>query len=152
MKFSQLISGLCGALFLTAVHETLRVTLPQAPRMDRLGKEGLTKILSALNVSPPQDSSVLHTATLAGDILANTLYYSLIPMPPAHKLWTRSWALGLLAGSGALVLPRPLGLNPKHSNRAPKTQVLTVAYYLSGALVTALTFRTIATENRTLAI
>lgn len=145
MKTSNtLISGLSGALALTAIHETLRNTQPNAPRMDRLGKEGLVKILPALGVQPPRQSSTLHNVTLAGDIMVNTLYYSLIPTPSRKNLWIRSTGLGLLAGLGALALPKPLGLGPQDSNRTSKTKALTIAVYLSGALFTGLTYRALS--------
>lgn len=144
----KLLSGLTGALTLTAVHETLRKTQPNAPRMDHLGEQSLVKILSDLNIQPPRQSSTLHNITLASDVVANTLYYSLIPTSSVKELWVRSAGLGLIAGVGALVLPKPLGLNPQESNRTPKTQALTLALYLSGAVVTALTFRILSGKGR----
>jgi hypothetical protein len=49
----------------------------------------------------------------------------------------RGAALGLAAGLGALLLPKPLHLNEAYSNRTPRTQAMTVAYYLIGSLVAA---------------
>lgn len=145
MKISnKLISGLTGALVLTVIHEALRTTQSNAPRMDRLGKQSLIKILPALGIQPPRQSSTLHNVTLAGDVVSNALYYSLIPTSSHRHLWIRSATLGLLAGVGALVLPKPLGLDPQDSNRTSKTQALTVAVYLSGALITAFTYRALS--------
>ncbi len=138
------LSGLTGALILTAIHETLRYVQSNAPRMDSLGKQALLKILSALDIQPPRDASTLHYVTLATDVVSNALYYSLIPASSPKKLWKRSIGLGLLAGLGALVLPKPLGLSPQASNRTTKTQVLTVMLYLGGALATGLTYRALS--------
>jgi hypothetical protein len=45
--------------------------------------------------------------------------------------------LGVAAGLGALFLPKPLHLNEEYSNRTPRTQAMTVGYYLIGSLVAA---------------
>lgn len=144
----KLLSGLTGAVVLTGIHEILRKTQPNAPRMDRLGEQSLVKILSELNIKPPRQSPKLHNVTLAGDVMGNALYYSLIPASSDKELWVRSVSLGAIAGLGALVLPKPLGLNSQNSNRTLKTQVLTVALYLSGALVTALTSSILSGKGR----
>ena len=149
MKLSdKLLSGLTGALTLTLIHETVRTNQSNAPRMDLLGKQSLVKIVSAMGVQPPRNPSTLHTITLAGDILANTLYYSFIPTSSEKKLWKRCAGLGILAGAGAVVLPKHLGLSSEASNRTSKTQVLTVMLYSTGALVTALTSLILSDKGR----
>jgi hypothetical protein len=45
--------------------------------------------------------------------------------------------LGLTAGLGAVLLPKPMGLNPKHSNRTVETQIMTVSLYVIGGIVAA---------------
>lgn len=134
----SLLSGLSGATALTVLHETLRARQSQAPRMDQLGKQALVKFLPRINGHLAPSSSTLHQTALVGDILSNTLYYSLIPTASRRKLWWRSVGLGILAGWGALVLPKPLGLDPRASQRTRQTKLLTLALYLSGALVTGL--------------
>ena len=139
----KLSSSLVGALVLTLLHETLRKTQPNAPRMDQLGKQGLIKIADYLEVTLPKKPSTLHNITMAGDIAANALYYSLVPGASGSHWRKRSLFLGLVAGIGALVLPKPLGLNPQESNRTRQTQLLTVGLYLSGALVTGFAYQTL---------
>lgn len=86
MKISpKFVSGLIGALALTAFHEILRKKQHNAPRMDKLGKQSLTKILSSLDLQPPRDTSTMHNVTLVADVLGNALYYSMIPRAPEKK-------------------------------------------------------------------
>ncbi|GAB3823275.1 hypothetical protein GCM10028895_29990 [Pontibacter rugosus] len=72
---------------------------------------------------------------LAGDVLSNSLYYSLAGT--GKDAWWRGAILGATAGAGAVLLPGPLGLGEEPSNRTTKTQAMTVGYYLLGGLVAA---------------
>ncbi len=59
----------------------------------------------------------------------------------AHRLPSRRCTggrgLGLAAGAGALVLPKPLGLGEAPKSRRPATRIMTVAWYLIGGLAAA---------------
>jgi hypothetical protein len=83
------------------------------------------------------DDVRLGREALAGDLVANTAYYALVGAGDRRHVWTRGLALGLLAGLGAIVLPRHVGLgDPPHAGR-PDTQLMTMAWYLTGGLVAA---------------
>ena len=125
------ISGLAGALAVTAVHETVRRFYPNAPRMDILGMRAIAKGLRYAGQTPPNDDK-LHTWSLVGDIVSNGLYYSLVG---GKKAWWRGSLLGTAAGIGGVLLPGPMGLGAAPSNRTRETQALTVGYYLLGGLV-----------------
>jgi hypothetical protein len=127
--------GLAGAVVLTVVHETLRKFVPDAPRMDVLGMRSISKLMEKADQEPPQDKEELHNWALAGDVLSNSLYYSLTGT--GKNAWWRGAALGAAAGAGALLLPGPLGLGEEPSNKTTKTQVMTVSYYLLGGLIAA---------------
>ena len=127
--------GLAGAVVLTVVHETLRRFVPDAPRMDVLGMRSISKLMEKADQEPPKDKEELHNWALAGDVLSNSLYYSLAGTGKS-ALW-RGVALGAAAGAGALLLPGPLGLGEEPSNKTTKTQVMTVSYYLLGGLIAA---------------
>lgn len=130
-----LVSGLVGALVLNAVHETVRHLRPvDAPRMDILGERGLRRLLFQAN-APQPDKQSAYVLTLAGDVLSNGLYYSLVGT--GRGVWWRGVALGLAAGIGGVVLPGPMGLGDGPSNRTPQTKAMTIAWYLLGGLVTA---------------
>lgn len=120
---------------LTIVHETMRKFVPDAPRMDVLGMRSISKIMQAADEEPPKDKEELHNWALAGDVVSNSLYYSLAGT--GRDAWWRGAILGAAAGAGAVLLPGPLGLGEEPSNRTTKTQAMTVGYYLLGGLVAA---------------
>lgn len=127
--------GLAGACVVTAVHETMRRVNPDAPRMDVLGMRSISKLMHKADLEPPQDQDKLHTWALVGDVVSNSLYYSLAGT--GKSAWWRGAVLGAAAGAGAVLLPGPLGLGEKPSNKTTETQVLAVGYYLLGGLVAA---------------
>jgi len=128
------MAGLAGAVTVTLIHETMRRIDPDAPRMDILGMRAIAKIMNAADVEPPAEDK-LFGITLAGDIVSNAAYYSLIGA--GKDAWLRGSLLGLAAGVGGVVLPGPLGLGTEPSNRTTKTKVMTVAWYFLGGLATA---------------
>jgi hypothetical protein len=134
------IAGASGAAVLTLVHETGRHLIDDAPRMDVLGKRALRALRHQVGAAEV-DGSSLHRQTLAGDLVANSLYYSLVGSGPTASLLTRGVTLGALAGIGALVLPRPMGLGDPPSIESHRNRVLTVAYYTLGGIVAAATAR-----------
>ncbi|WP_029215335.1 hypothetical protein [Kallotenue papyrolyticum] len=131
-----LLSGAAGALSLNLIHETARHTLPHAPQVQALGMRALAKTFRAAGERPPHRDR-LYWLTLAGDLLANGLYYSLVAADEPRRIWRRGLLLGTAAGMGAVFLPQPMGLGRQPGAKAPLTQLLTVLWYLSGGLVAA---------------
>lgn len=132
-RIQHLTGGLAGALVLTLAHETARRLRPaDAPRLDVLGMRGLRKLLGQAH-APQPGPDTLFNLTMAGDIISNTLYYSLIDTG-RHAL-TQGLLFGLAAGVGGVVLPGPLGLGTAPSGRTPQTKAMTVAWYTLGGLV-----------------
>jgi hypothetical protein len=129
----SLAAGFAGALALNVLHETVRHLRPEdAPRMDVLGMRGLRKMLGKAQ-APQPDEDTLFGLTMAGDVLSNGLYYSLVGS--GRQAMRRGLLLGLAAGVGGVVLPGPMGLGEAPSNRTPQTQFMTVAWYTVGGLV-----------------
>jgi hypothetical protein len=133
---AALEGGLAGSLALSILHETIKRLDPDSPRMDLLGMEAIAKTLKKADSEVPEDRN-LFIATLIGDIISNSIYYSLAGIGKKKNTAIRGGLLGLAAGLGAIVLPRYLGLNPENSNRTSKTKVYTAALYLTGGLVAA---------------
>jgi hypothetical protein len=131
-----LASGFIGAAALTAVHQAGRRYIDDAPRMDVVGMRAFDRLFRLAGAEPPQGER-LYALTMAGDLVSNGLYYSAIGGGGSGAVWPRAVTLGLAAGLGAVALPEPLGLGkPPHFDRV-RTRLLTVAWYLSGALVAA---------------
>ena len=122
--------GLAGACAATLLHETVKRIIPEAPRLDLLGMNAISK------GSNTKNQKKLFALALAGDILTNSLYYSLSGVGKEKNLWIKSSLLGLAAGLSAVVLPGPLGLNEKHTNKKISTKIITVGLYIAGAIVT----------------
>ena len=133
-----LASGVAGAVALTAVHETARRTIPRAPRMDVIGRRGIAKSMYALGTEPPKGPR-LQASALVGDLVSNSLYYSLIGIGREDRKSTlrRGLLLGLAAGLGAVFLPPVLGLGRQPGRRGPLTHLLTVTWYTIGGLTAA---------------
>ena len=134
--FQNWIGGLAGAITLNLLHETVRRVDKDAPRIDLIGEEGLNKTIEAAGGDPLTGNS-LYAATLAGDLLSNSAYYSLIGSGKDKHLITRGAIVGLTAGIGALKLTKSMGLSDAPVTRTSKTKLMTVGYYLAGGLVTA---------------
>ena len=133
---SAIGGGFVGAAALTLLHETLRRVNADAPRMDLLGMEAISKSLEAAHVPVPNEDN-LFNITMVGDIISNSLYYSVASIGDEKKVLLRGILLGLAAGFGAVYLPKPLGLNESPSNRTAETKLMTVGLYAFGGLAAA---------------
>jgi hypothetical protein len=137
-------SGLVGACALTLVHETARRFIDDAPRMDVLGMRALSKAARAVDVEPPVP---LHEAALVGDLVSNSLYYSLVGAGSRREALRNGALLGLAAGLGAVYLPGPLGLGRQPTEDSPQTQLMTVAWYLVGGLAAGAAYSALASDE-----
>ncbi len=129
----SLVSGLAGAVALTAVHQAARTISPDAPRMDVVGMRALARGGLVDDSSPASAHKGIYRAALAGDLICNTAYYSLATS------YTRGAAMGLLAGLGALLLPQRLGLGAPPKSDLLSNQIMTVAWYVVGGITAAAT-------------
>lgn len=135
MKLSSAIGGgIAGAITLTLIHETVRRSISNAPRMDLLGMEAIAKTLDSVDAEVPKEDK-LFKITMAGDIVSNALYYSLTGIGKGEQAVLRGAFLGLAAGIGAVYLPKPLGLNAAPAGRTIQTKVMTFALYTIGGVV-----------------
>jgi hypothetical protein len=139
-------SGLAGAVALTLVHETARRVIPHAPRVDVIGVRALSRPIRAAGYQPPHYNR-LHNAALAGELVSNGAYYSLVGAGDRTHAWQRGAVLGLIGGLGAVLLPPVLGLGQQPHRKTPWTQVMTVAWYVLGGLAAAATYQAVARED-----
>lgn len=136
----NLLGGLAGAVTLNFLHETYKRLDSKAPRVDLVGEEALSKTMEHLDYEAPAGNS-LFTVTLIADVISNALYYSLIGVGNKKNIMRRAAVLGTMAGIGAVVLTKPLGLSDAPVTRSSRTKALTVILYLTGALTAGFTIR-----------
>ena len=132
---SSVAGGLAGALSVRLMQEILRKVDPTAPRLDLLRKQAALKIADKIN-GKPLDVKNVNRFTTAGDIIGNTLYFSLTATAGKKALPVGS-LLGLGMGAGALTLPAKLGLNSYFVSGTRKRKFMTMGMYLLGGLVAA---------------
>ncbi|PWS26889.1 hypothetical protein DHW03_12750 [Pedobacter yonginense] len=131
-----LLADFAGAAALNILHETVRRFDKDAPKVHRIGEEALSKSLHKMNLSAPTGDH-LYLATLASDLVSNSLYFSAIGYGKDKNVYLKGALAGLTAGFGAISLPSKLGLDDAPVTRTDKTKILTVSWYLIGGLVTA---------------
>ncbi len=102
--------------------------------MDIVAMRGIARLLTRLDVRIPSNR-VLHRLALAGDLLANSAYYAAVAYGRAERAPLRGAVLGTLAGLGALVLPRRIGLGEPPFSAEQRNRVMTVGWYLVGGVV-----------------
>jgi hypothetical protein len=132
--------GVAGAAVLTLIHESLKKAIPGAPRMDLLGMNAMSKGLKVIGAKTPRERK-LYGWSLTGDIISNSIFYSFAGIGKKENAVARGAALGLVAGLGAVLLPKPLGLEERHSARSLETKLMTVGLYVVGGLVAAAVMR-----------
>jgi len=143
---SSIGGGIAGALALTLLHQILKQTDSDAPRMDLLGMQALKKGINELNQPMPDDKN-LYQIALVSDIVSNAIYYSLGVAGKKKYIWPKGALAGITAGLGAVFLPKSLGLNPAYSSRTLRTKAFTTGIYLLGGLVASAVAKKI--ESRT---
>ena len=65
--------GVAGAAALTLLHETIKKTVPNAPRMDLLAMNALSKGLKIVGARTPNERK-LYGLSLTGDLLSNSIF------------------------------------------------------------------------------
>jgi hypothetical protein len=137
-------AGLAGAIVLTVTHQVLQKIFKDAPRMDLMAEEAVIKLADKADAHIPEKN--LYGVTMAGDIVANTLYYTLAALGKSKAATMRGGLLGLIAGIGGFVLPKHLRLNNAYSNRTPATRLMTTAIYTLGGLVSGKVLKALSTR------
>ena len=136
MSIRSTLGGLAGACTLTLLNESVKKLDKDAPRMDLLGMNAVARLMKGNNILT-QTAGKLFPIALAGDLVSNSLYYSMADTGDKKNTLVRGALLGLGAGLGAVVLPKTLGLNDDATTRTLKTKVLTVTWYVIGGLAAA---------------
>lgn len=133
--YKKILAGLGGAIALNILHETIRKNFDNVPEINKLGEEALMKITehTPINITGKDN---IYAATLVGDIVSNGIYY-------ATTATKSDMTSGLLAGIGAVALPKSLGLNEDPVAETTQKKLMTIGYYLFGAIVTRVIYNKI---------
>jgi hypothetical protein len=142
MKLSSAIGGLAGACALTIINQVVAKLDSKAPRLDLLGMNAVAKFVKSPKSAPFLVQKLL-PMSVAGDLVSNSLYYAMAGSKSKQQTLIRGLLLGLGAGIGAVALPKQMGLDPSPTNLTTKTQGLTIAWYVLGGLVAAMTISAI---------
>ena len=135
MNAKNFLAGLGGAIVLNLLHESLKKKKMDTPRIDLVGEEALQKTLGYFGTKI-ENKDTLYKATLASDLISNATYYSMIGNS-TENVWGKAVSLGLVAGIGAVMVPKEIGLDKKPVAKNNQVKAMTVGYYLVGALATA---------------
>ncbi|ALR30574.1 hypothetical protein ATE47_08555 [Chryseobacterium sp. IHB B 17019] len=127
--YKKILAGLGGAIAVNLLHEAIRKNFDNAPQINKVGEEALNKALDKVDMKITNPDQ-LYAATLAGDVIGNGIYYATTATSGFNM------ASGLLMGLGTVALPEKLGLDDSPVASTTEKKVMTVAYYLFGAIVT----------------
>ena len=125
--WKRLIAGFGGAIALSVVDKFMKKRVPGAPDFEEVGEEVVDKSLEKVNLGIKDFSKVSSIAS-ASDIVKNGLYYSFTP-------FKMNSIVGALGGLGTMILPKKLGLDNTPIAGDDKKKMMTVGYYVIGALV-----------------
>ena len=114
--------------------------------MDMLGMQAIEKGFRALHAQPPQGLAMYELA-LAGDLVSNAMYYSMVAQGKPEDALRRGAMLGLAAGISAVVLPKRIGLQPQ-INRTAATHAMTIGWYLLGGLAAGAAYQVLSKFTR----
>lgn len=131
--YKKILAGLGGAIALNLLHEIVRNNFDHVPEVNKVGEEALNKSLETVDMKIT-DKDQLYAATLGGDVISNGIYYA------ATATSGFNLVSGVAAGVGAVMLPEKMGLDDSPVAGSTQKKLMTVGYYLFGAVVTKLIY------------
>ena len=140
MMWKRLIAGFGGAIALSMLHEYVKKNMNEVPEFDEVGEEAIDKSLEKVNLQV-KDPDKLYNTTVVGDVLTNGLYYAFTPF----KFNTM---IGALGGLGAIVIPKKLGLDNTPVAGTDKKKMMTIGYYIFGAMVAGTIYKTLTWKRK----
>jgi hypothetical protein len=146
MNTAPIAGQLAGTSALNAINENVKIANTQKPRLDLLGMNLLSKLLQSVS-NKTIFRSRMFVWTLAGDLLGNILYYSL--MGGKQKgLWWRGTLLGFLTGAGSVLFRRYPGNTVEYNTRTTKNKLITTLFYLVGGLAASALTRVLTNKEQ----
>lgn len=138
----NLIAGAIGAVVLNAIHGLAKKMIKDAPKIDEIGNEGVSKAMESIGLTSPSEQFVDSTTTTF-NLVTNTLSYRLIGEYNSKNLLLFGALHGLAVGFGTLSLSKTLDLDETPVAKTILTQCLTVTWYVLGGIATATALKVI---------
>jgi len=117
--------------------------MPHPPRVDIVGMRSVAKLARAAGTEPPGH---LRSTALAGDILSNSLYYSLTGVFGRRNAILTGACIGIAAGVGLLVLSPALGVGNAEVNRTTGTQIAAAGMYFTSGIIAGALYEALADD------
>jgi hypothetical protein len=140
-------SGIVGATSVALLNYLGSRYLPRAPRLDILGLQLAAAAFDKVGIRPPRGLPMKILA-LVGSLVSNSMFYGLVGLGTPRTAWLRGAALGLAMGVGVLTLPAALGVGERETGRPPIAKVGTLAWYVLGGILAAITFAASQDEGK----
>lgn len=132
----NLIAGAIGAIVLNAIHGLGKTLLKDAPKIDEIGNEGVSKAIDSVGLPAPTEQAIDNTTTTF-NLVTNTLSYRMIGAYNSKNILLLGALHGLTVGLGTLSLSKTLDLDDTPVTKTFLTECLTVTWYVLGGLSTA---------------
>lgn len=142
----NLIAGAIGAVALNAVHGLAKKIIKDAPKIDEIGNEGLSKAIESVGLASPSEQVVDNTTTTF-NFVTNTLSYRMIGEYDSKNLVLLGALHGLAVGAATLSLSKTLDLDETPVARTLLTECLTVTWYILGGIATATALKVIRSHT-----
>lgn len=130
------IGGLAGAFMLKILHATGRKLFKDAPPLQKISPQITHTAAENMAITAPS-STILLTSTLGSDLVANTLYYSLIGDGSPQSLWVRGAVSGITAGVSVLKMKNQEEVISMPFIRKTTSRFMTLSWYMIAGLTAA---------------
>lgn len=104
MNVKGTIGGLAGACALTLLNEGAKKLDKDAPKLDLLGMNAVARLMKGNSIAT-QAADKLFPVALAGDLVSNSLYYSMAESGDRKNTLVRGNATGNCRGSRSRASP-----------------------------------------------
>lgn len=140
MPASKMMSGLVGAAAVTGLNYLGQRISPKAPRLDEFGREAVRKTSNNVVGTKPSESAV-HATALGGDLISNSMIYSLAGVGRSKRPELRGVLAGVAMGAAVVLLAPMLGLGRRTTGIGPKGKAMAIGQYALGGLAAGLAHR-----------
>lgn len=140
MAASKMVSGLVGAAAVTGLNYLGQRITSQAPRLDALGRQAVRKTSNKVAGTQPDESTVQATA-LGGDLISNSMIYSLAGVGRSRRPEMRGVLAGVAMGAAVVLLAPMLGFGKRNVGIGAKGKAMAVGQYALGGLAAGLAHR-----------